>query len=39
VLGFDDRRIDEIKASGALGEFVPPRPKEVSLGGDVVAVE
>ena len=39
VLGFDDRRVDEIKASGALGEFVPPRPREVSLGGDVVAVE
>jgi len=39
VLGFDDRRVDEIKASGALGEFVPPRPSEVSLGGDVVAVE
>lgn len=39
VLGFDDGRVDEIKASGALGEFVPPRPREVSLGGDVVAVE
>ncbi len=39
VLGFDERRIDEIKASGALGDVVPPRPKEVSLGGDVVAVE
>jgi len=39
VLGFDDRRVDEIKASGALGEFVPPRPREVSLGDDVVAVE
>ncbi len=39
VLGFDDRRVGEIKASGALGEFVPPRPREVSLGGDVVAVE
>ena len=39
VLGFDERRIDDIKASGALGEVVPARSREATLGGDVVTVE